>query len=774
MDEEMMMNDTETTEEEDQVTTTSVDDEDDELINGGDVDDVDDDLDDDLDDDADDLDDDADDDLNDDADDEASDEADDADDTGDDVVNGDLNGDDDVDDIVEGGMNGDDLSGDSGASFSLTNFTGPSGTATAEITLKQTSEGIEVTVVSEDTGPGAGRPTGMRGFFFNVKDNSLLSGLSVSGDNVSNARFNAGSVNNAGGGSSIAPRAFDAGVAISGGESATFLITHESESLSLDMFAGENFGVRTQTRKLAGSAPSDLGSGSDVSDDDDLDDDLVGDGNGDDDMVGDDGGDAVSDCECENENVLIGTSSGSFSDPVEDTPDAVVNITSENGGTNNRFQWGVPAEGSVDNLVQFDGSDFGTEVNSQFKLGQLFYQNGSTFNNFDGDFGFSLDLDIKGVEELNSFDFLFNILNTPNVTGDPVEDGDRLRFSTGGLTPQSFAFNGSTYTVALDGFSTDGGETMTSGFDSPEQSFEIANLYGSIVELDDVTAEAFDPMPTEDAEEILDAGGVVIGGDGSGEGAIAGSVIIRSETRLSVVWGITTSASIKFQSESFFQITEITGVTELNTLNIGNQAVVGSDGDDEIVGTVDNDIIAGADGADTLSGEDGNNLLAGGDDDDVVMGGDGDDVLAGNSGNDTIMGGSGNNVLYGGQGDDLLIGGDGDDVLSGDMGSDTLIGGGGTNQFVLRAETTLELTGAEAADFIMDFKPGDGIAIAGSTMSSIALEVEDVNGDGVSDVVIRLDSGAYLGVVMGTSNIEEVEEAMYEVPDADYLLGTSA
>lgn len=48
-------------------------------------------------------------------------------------------------------------------------------------------------------------------------------------------------------------------------------------------------------------------------------------------MVGDDGGDAVSDCECENENVLIGTSSGSFSDPVEDTPDAVVNITSENG-----------------------------------------------------------------------------------------------------------------------------------------------------------------------------------------------------------------------------------------------------------------------------------------------------------------------------------------------------------------------------------------------------------------------------------------------------------
>ena len=659
MDEEMM-NDAETTvdETEAQVTTTSVDEDDEELING--------------DENGDDLDENGDDAADDEADENGDDDADDA---ADDVINGEVNGNDDVDDGVEGGMNGDDLTGDSSATFTITNFTGPAGTATAEITLTQTSEGIEVSVVSEDTGGGTSARKGLRGIFFNISDNSLLSGLSISGDNVSNPRFNAGGVNNVGGGSSISPRAFDAGVFVGGGESATFLISHESESLSLDLFAGENFGVTTQSRKLAGSAPSDLGSGSDVGDDDDMDDDLVGDGNGDDDMVGDDGGDVVPDCECENENVLIGTSSGSFSEPVEDTPGAVVNITSENGGTNNRFLWGVPAEGSIDNLVQFDGVDFGTEVGRQFKLGQLFYQNGSTFNNFDGDFGFSLDVDIKGVDELDSFDFLFNILNTPNVTGDPVKDGDRLRFSTGGLTPQSFAFNGSTYTVALDGFSTDGGETITSGFDAPEQSFEIANLYGSIVELDDVTAEAFDPMPTEDAEAILDAGGVLIGGDETGEGAVAGSVILKSQTRLSVVWGITTSASIKFQSSSFFQITQITGVTELSLLNIGNQAVLGSDGDDAIVGTVDNDIIAGANGADTLSGEDGNNLLAGGDDDDFVMGGDGDDVLAGNAGNDTIMGGGGNNVLYGGQGDDLLIGGDGDDVLSGDMGSDTLIGG---------------------------------------------------------------------------------------------------
>ncbi|MFP4653106.1 MAG: hypothetical protein ACLFM4_11865, partial [Phormidium sp.] len=100
-------------------------------------------------------------------------------------------------------------------------------------------------------------------------------------------------------------------------------------------------------------------------------------------------------------------------------------------------------------------------------------------------------------------------------------------------------------------------------------------------------------------------------------------------------------------------------------------------------------------------------------------------------------------------------------------------GGGGTNQFLLRTETSIEVTSAQAADFIMDFKAGDGLAISGAVMSSIQLEVEDVDGDGVSDVAIRLDSGAYLGVVMGTSDVTQVEESMYEVPDADYLLGSA-
>ncbi len=472
--------------------------------------------------------------------------------------------------------------------------------------------------------------------------------------------------------------------------------------------------------------------------------------------------------------VGVGTFSGSFSEIAEEVSQTVVTISSENGGINNRFQWGVTEAGSLEQLIQFDGGDSGTEVGQPFQLGQLFYQKEATSDDLDGNFEFRFNLNPNDVETLDSFDFLLNILNPANVTESPLTERDRLRFSSGGVTPQTFAFNGSTYTLVLDGFSTDGGETITLGFDSPEQGVDIADLYGSIVKLNQVTAEVFDPMFTEEANAILEAGGVLLSGDETTEGARAGSVVLKSETHLNVVWGMTASASIKFQGGNVFQVPEIIGVTELNTLNIGNQAVMSLNGDNNIVGTVDNNIIGGGDGADTLSGKSGNNLIAGGHGDDLIMGGDGNDILAGNVGNDTLMGGGGNNLLYGGQGDDLLIGGDGDDVLSGDMGSNTLIGGAGSNQFILRTETPLGLTGAEAADFIMDFKTGDGIGIAGSTLSAIELKVEDVNGDGVGDVVIHLDSGAYLGVVMGTSNVQAVENAMYEVPDADYLLGGHA
>ena len=113
-----------------------------------------------------------------------------------------------------------------------------------------------------------------------------------------------------------------------------------------------------------------------------------------------------------------------------------------------------------------------------------------------------------------------------------------------------------------------------------------------------------------------------------------------------------------------------------------DNVLVGTLGDDKIIGKAGDDIlhdddisktvwIAGDDklyggkGHDTLYGYRGNDKLYGGDGHDVLNGGQGSDVLYGDGGNDRLYGSYGHDKLDGGTGDDLLIGGFGNDVLTG-------------------------------------------------------------------------------------------------------------
>jgi len=177
-------------------------------------------------------------------------------------------------------------------------------------------------------------------------------------------------------------------------------------------------------------------------------------------------------------------------------PNAVVSITSENGGTNNRLTWGVPGTEGFSNYVQFNGAEFNTTTDNIFSLGVLDYRNGSTIldTNFDGDFPLSLGLSLTiPLTSAEDFEFLFNIYNTPNTTGNPVLDGDILRFSTAGLTSQTFNHDGIDYTLQLVGFSTNGGQTIVSEFKSPEMSVARASLYGKITAAPPITSL---PEPT--------------------------------------------------------------------------------------------------------------------------------------------------------------------------------------------------------------------------------------------------------------------------------------
>ena len=178
---------------------------------------------------------------------------------------------------------------------------------------------------------------------------------------------------------------------------------------------------------------------------------------------------------------FAGTSSASISLP-EGTFGA--SLSNEDGGTNNRMTWGDPASWSFTNYIQYDGLGFNTDLDTLFAVGNFTFRNGSTWSNshnFTGD----LPLDVKlsftnplvGDEQ---FQYTFNYKQTPNIHNNPVLDADILKFPTNGFTSDTFNFDGVDYTLMLMGFSSDGGNTFVSEFDSPEESIAEAMLYAQI------------------------------------------------------------------------------------------------------------------------------------------------------------------------------------------------------------------------------------------------------------------------------------------------------
>ncbi|NET24090.1 choice-of-anchor K domain-containing protein [Okeania sp. SIO1I7] len=178
-----------------------------------------------------------------------------------------------------------------------------------------------------------------------------------------------------------------------------------------------------------------------------------------------------------------GTSSGSWGLPVVST--GVEFLSDENGGTNNRLTWGIAATTSFRNYVQYDGLSFSTDVNTLFAVGDLTYGNGATYYGFNGDFPLEVELSFTNpFNNAENFNYTFNIFNTPNIYNDPVLDGDILLFTANGLTNDSFNFAGVDYTLKLAGFSSDGGNTFLSEFNSPEHSVANAILYAEIIKVD--------------------------------------------------------------------------------------------------------------------------------------------------------------------------------------------------------------------------------------------------------------------------------------------------
>ena len=99
-----------------------------------------------------------------------------------------------------------------------------------------------------------------------------------------------------------------------------------------------------------------------------------------------------------------------------------------------------------------------------------------------------------------------------------------------------------------------------------------------------------------------------------------------------------------------------------------------------------------------LVGSPGNDEIVGNELANSILGGAGNDTITGGRGSDILDGGEGNDYIYGGKGLDVLTGGGGDDLLWGGQGNDTIISGLGRDRIVLQPDG--------GTDTIVDFADG--------------------------------------------------------------------
>jgi hypothetical protein len=137
------------------------------------------------------------------------------------------------------------------------------------------SDPIEVKVSFKDLGNSiqvdlnvlpetdTGNIADLRGFFFDVANESLLPGLSFTGSDITDSQKNANSVINLGGGANLSGGGnykFDAAVELGGSgiggndiRSTSFIIAHTSADLSIEEFTAGYIGVRATSTGAEGS-----------------------------------------------------------------------------------------------------------------------------------------------------------------------------------------------------------------------------------------------------------------------------------------------------------------------------------------------------------------------------------------------------------------------------------------------------------------------------------------------------------------------------------------
>lgn len=151
----------------------------------------------------------------------------------------------------------------SAASAAIIDFTVSNGDLAVDVTLSDVLDGVQVDLAVDES--VTGNYADLRGAFFDVDDEALLSNLTVVGDDVTDFDFR-GSVSNLGNGANVNPDSFHAGVEIgSQGAGENFIPSTSfvlgGDGLDTSDFLGQAFAIRATS---VGSDPTGNANGGSV------------------------------------------------------------------------------------------------------------------------------------------------------------------------------------------------------------------------------------------------------------------------------------------------------------------------------------------------------------------------------------------------------------------------------------------------------------------------------------------------------------------------------
>ncbi len=179
-------------------------------------------------------------------------------------------------------------------------------------------------------------------------------------------------------------------------------------------------------------------------------------------------------------------------------------VFNDDAVTEATFRWGTEVHGSFPNLLTFDGvgsngePGWSADEGDVFRIGDFLYQNGSTYHSIgiEGvDLSITFDI-FDPVHLVHTYSFDFSLENTPNLTNDPVLDGDTVMLN-GYFSPAFFEWAGTSYALEMLGFSTGTGATTATELKSPENGRAEAGLYARITRADRV------PIPNPEPGTLL-------------------------------------------------------------------------------------------------------------------------------------------------------------------------------------------------------------------------------------------------------------------------------